>query len=153
MAMKLVNEPAIEGAWPDEVPLPAPHHKAKWQQRTKQSVRSAWLKDTVVISLMATRTIVNAFTQSEPWVYKAMQAGVITVLCVNILLGCINVGHQLILASVQRPFAQQLANETKTRHHEIEQSLMVLKKGEGIEMLARGYMDMVEPNQVLVKIR
>ena len=149
MAMKLVNEPAVEGAWPDEQPFALP----KWQQRTQGQARSAWLRDTLVISLMATRTVVNAFTHSEPWVYKALQAGVVGVLCLNILLGCINVGHQLIMASVQRPYAEQLASETKTRHHEIEQSLVALKKGEGVEMLARGYMDMVEPNQVLVKVR
>lgn len=150
MVMKLVNEPAIEGAWPDELPLALP---AKWQQRTQNQARSAWLRDMLVISLMATRTVVNAFTHSEPWVYKALQASVIGILCLNILLGCVNVGHQLFMASVQRPYAEQLATETKTRHTEIEQSLIALKKGEGVEMLARGYMDMVEPNQVLVKIR
>jgi hypothetical protein len=111
------------------------------------------LRDAVVIGLLATKTVVNAFTHSEPWVYKALQASVVGVLCLNIFLGCINVGHQMIMASVQKPYAEQLASETKSRNHEIDQSLIALKKGEGVEMLARGYMDMVEPNQVLVKVR
>ncbi len=149
LAMRLVNEPAIEGAWPDEAPFALP----KWQKRTQGQSRSAWLREAVIIGLMATRTVVNAFTHSEPWVYKALQASAVGILCLNIFFGCINVGHQLIMASVQRPYAEQLANETKSRHHEIEQSLVALKKGEGVEMLARGYMDMVEPNQVLVKVR
>jgi hypothetical protein len=149
MAMSLVNEPSIEGAWPDQTPFVLP----KWQQRVQGQSRSAWLRDTVVIGLLATKTVVNAFTQSEVWVYKALQASVVGVLCLNIFLGCINIGHQLIVASIQKPYAEQLASETKSRHHEIDQSLIALKKGEGVEMLARGYMDMVEPNQVLVKVR
>jgi hypothetical protein len=81
MAMKLVNEPAVEGAWPDEQPFVLP----KWQQRMQNQARSAWLRDTLVISLMATRTVVNAFTHSDPWVYIALQASVVGVLCLNIL--------------------------------------------------------------------
>jgi hypothetical protein len=147
MAMKLVSEPIIEGAWPDEQPLPAYAPKGQTKERAD------WVRDSVLIGLMATRSVVNAFTHSEPWVYKALQSAIVGVLCLNILMGCINVGHQLVQASFQLPYAQQLAAETQTHHKDIEQSLTSLKKGEGVEMLARGYMDMVEPNQVLVKIR
>jgi hypothetical protein len=151
MAMRLVNEPTIEGFWPDQLPLALP----AWQQRTQQQgkPRLQWLQSAVVVSLLATRSFVNAFAQSEPWVYKALQTGVVGILCLNVLAGCINIGHQLTMAMVQRPYAEQLALETQVRHSEIEQSLVSLKKGEGVEVLARGYMDMVEPNQVLVKVR
>lgn len=147
MALKLVTEPIIEGAWPDEQPLPAYAPKGQTRQR------SDWFREAVFVGVIAARSVVNAFTHSEPWVYKALQSAVVGILCLNILMGCINVGHQLLQASFQLPYAQQLAAETQTHHKDIEQSLTSLKKGEGVEMLARGYMDMVEPNQVLVKIR
>jgi hypothetical protein len=149
----LLKEPARSSNpqhWPDEQPL---------RTTKRRSVRNVALnvaKVTVgagLLTISGAQSLVKGWMNSELWVSNALKAIGLSLVSLHLLVSCIGIVNQLWSAHHDTPVVRSIYQEHKADNGVLKSKIGRIQSGEDSELLARDYLDMANPDEVLVKIQ
>lgn|GEM_PF-6204016 len=151
----LLKEPARRVAnsaqhWPDEQPL----HKTS--RRSISTVALNIAKVSVgagLLTVSGVQSLVKGWMNSELWVSNALKAIGLSLVSVHLLISCIGIAQQLFTAHNDAPLVKGIYQEHKAENGVLKSQIERIASGEDSELLARDYLDMANPDEVLVKIK
>jgi cell division protein FtsB len=136
--------------WPDEAPLRQrrPHHFSKVAVRVVKMGVGASL-----LAIMGLQTLVKAWTKSEIWVKNAVVAVALTLVSVHLLVSSFGLLGNVLNIHMEIPVLQGIYQAHQNKNTQLKSQIHRIQTGEDAELLARDYLDMVHPDEVLLKIQ
>jgi cell division protein FtsB len=136
-------------SWPDDQPLPR-------AQKPLQQAAANVVKLSVGAGFLAVsgvQTLVKGWMRSEIWVRNAIVSIALSLVTVQLAVSCLGVLNQVATVQHDKPVVQSLFNKQKAHNQTLKSQITRIQSGEDAELLARDYLDMARPDEVLIKIQ
>lgn len=146
------NHLAYAEAWPDESPVPKRVHRRSEFQNV--AIRAAKIGvGASLLVVMGMQSLVKGWSKSEIWVKNAVHATLLTICGVHLLVSCVGMLGSVLQIQTEMPTVAGIYESHQKKNHSLKSQIKAAVRGEDAELMARNYFDMVNPDEVLLKVK
>lgn len=139
-------------AWPDESPVRERVHRRSEFQNV--AIRAAKIGvGASLLVVMGMQSLVKGWSKSEIWVKNAVHATLLTICGVHLLVSCVGMLGSVLQIQTEMPTVAGIYESHQKKNHSLKSQIKAAVRGEDAELMARNYFDMVNPDEVLLKVK